>query len=296
MKLSFWGAPTTVTLVIENTAVKLLTTQGSAVKGWAKAPLEPGWLVDGVIQESRAVGEAVGRLFRQQGVSKQRVVTCVSGGHSIYRSFALPAMRREDLRPAVVYQAKREFPVAIEDLYLTWELTGFRDQHNHVFVAGVPRDSVSALIETLKHAAVEPRAIDIKPLALARACGRATAIIANMEADSVDMVYLSDFAPALVRTVYFPEQATSVQTLAERLSEELHQGIRFYNDSNPQQPVGPNTPLFVATGAADYFSLAEALYGSLEYTLERLAPPLEHPDEFPLEEYATNVGLALRGK
>lgn len=296
MQLPFFSSKATTTLVIDSTAIKLLVANGNAVKKWASAPLENGLILEGVIREPEKVGQAVAEFFREEGVSKSNVVTCVPGAHSIHRIFTLPSMRQEDLRNAVIYQAKREMPMPLEELVMAWELLGHSEQHNDVLAIGIPRDIVGVFMETLRYAGIKPKAIDIKPLALARATNRATALIGNVETDSIDIVYLTDYSPVLMRTVYFPDTGDPVTELGGRFADELQRTIRFYNDTNRLKAISPNTPVFLSGGASDYFTLAEALYGSLEYTIERLNPPLALPPDFPIEEYATNIGLALKGK
>lgn len=286
----------TVTLVIEGSAARLLVVSGNAVKKWASVPLEEGLILEGVIQQPEKVGKAVGELFQREGVPRHNIITCTSGAHAVHRSFTLPSMRQEDLKSAVVYQAKREMPMPLEELVMTWQVLDYSERHYEVFVIGIPRDVIGAFMETLRYARVRPNAVDVKPLALARAANRATAIIGNVEADSIDIVYLYQHAPALIRTVYFPDISSSLIELGQRLADELQRTIRAYNDTNRLRPVSPNTPVFLSGGASDYFSLAEALYGSLEYTIERLNPPLTFPPHFPTEEYAANIGLALKGK
>jgi Tfp pilus assembly PilM family ATPase len=227
-------------------------------------------------------------------VARDGVITCLSGAHALHRTLTMPQIRREDLGSAVIYQAKRELPVPTEELYTAWQVVGSDEQHLQVFLVGVPKDVVDAYMTTINLAHIKLRSLDVKPLALARVSEHPTALICNLEPDSVDIVYVSEFAPALVRTVYFQDPATSPPELAERLSSELYRSVRFYNDTNRMTAVSPATPLILAGSALDYYALADALYGSVEYGIERLQPPFEYPEDFPLEEYAANLGLALK--
>lgn len=294
MRFPFFSSQDIVTLVIDGVAARLLVTQGNAIRKWASAPLDSGLLIEGIIQEPEKVGKAVAELFSQEEVAKENVITCVSGAHILPKFFTLPAMRQKDLSNAVMYQAKREMPVPLEELVIAWQLLDTGEGHSTVFVIGVPRDSVGVFLETLRYAGVRHKTIDVKPLALARVPNRPTAIVANVEPDSVDVVYLADYSPLLLRSVYFSDRDTSPEGAGKRLADELQRSIRFYNETNRQRPVGVNTPVFLSGGASDYFSLVEALYGSMEYTIERLRPSLTYPEGFPIEEYTTNIGLALK--
>lgn len=293
--LPFSSDKDTTSLVIEQTAVRLLVTSGTSIKRWASAPLEEGLIVEGVVHNPEVVGKAIADLFHQEGIPSNNVITCVSGAHVVHKTFSLPRMRQEDLKNAVLYQARREMPIPMEELVMAWQTINVTEQHHEVFVVGVPRDVVGAFMEALRHGGVRPKAVDIKPLALARATDRPTTIICSIEPDSIDVVYLANYSPAIIRTVFFSDVSNSLMELGSRLANELQRTLRFYNDSNRLNPISPNTSVFLAGSAGDYFSMAEALYGSIEYSIERLNPPMDFPPDFPVEEYAANIGLALKG-
>lgn len=285
----------TVTLAVDSAAVRFLTVQDGSVVKWGSAALDPGLLQEGIIQQPQEVGRIIAELLAERQIPKNRVVTSVPGAQAIHRIITLPAMRREDLKSAVMYQIKREMPIPVEELALVWQLLGSSDRQNQVFVVAIPRDIMGPFVETLQVAGVQPKAIDVKPLALARVPKRPNAIIGNVESDSIDIVCLLNYAPLVVRSLYFPFPTASPQELGERLADELQRSIRAYNDNNRQQPIGTNLSAFLTGGGTDYFSLVEALYGTLEFTVERLVSPIAHPEDFPVEEYATNLGLALKG-
>lgn len=284
------------TLVIDGLAIRLLVTSGSSVRKWASTPLDEGLIAEGVIQDPEKVGQAIGELFQKEGIPSSNVITCVSGAHTVHKIISLPNIRQEDLRSAVLYQARREMPVPLEELVMAWQTVSQSEQQLEVFAVGVPRDIVGVFMETLRHAGIRPKALDIKPLALARAADRPTAIICDIEPDSIDVVYLTNYAPAIIRTVYFSDVSTSLIELGSRLANELQRTLRFYNDSNRLTPISPNTSVFIAGSSGDYFSMAEALYGSIEYSIERLNPPIDYPPDFPVEAYAANIGLAIKGR
>ncbi|MBI2886471.1 MAG: pilus assembly protein PilM [Chloroflexi bacterium] len=284
-----------VTLSVDSGAVRLLTARGGAVVMWASAPLEPGLLEEGIIQQPEEVGKVIAAIFQEHHIPKNRVVTSIPGAQAIYRIFSLPAMRQEDLSSAVIYQLKRELPLPAEELALGWQLLGTSDRQQQIFAVGVPRDIIGPCVEAFRVADLKPKAIDVKPLALARVTQRSNVVVGNIETDSVDIVCLLDYAPVIVRSLYFPSPAVSALEMGQRLADELHLSVRSYNDNNRQHPIGTNLTAFLTGGGSDYFSLAEALYGTLEFTLERLSSPLGHPADFPVEEYATNLGLALKG-
>lgn len=284
-----------ITLNIEANSVRVLVAQGDAVEKWASIPLEPGLVEEGLLVQPQKVGEAIGQLFRTEKLPRGKVITCLSGARALSHTITLPKMEPTLLRNAVMYQAKREMPVPIEELVMAWQVVDSSERHQEIFVVGVPRDVMQAHLDALKQAGINPSAVDLKPLALARAVNRPTAVIGNLEADSIDILYMLDDVPLLMRSIAISEVGVPTTELRDRLVEELERTIRYYNDTNREHPVGPNTPIFLTGGVGDFLSLASALYGRLEYTLEPLSPPLRCPEGMPVEQFAVNIGLARKG-
>ena len=284
------------TLSIEDMALRVMTVNGNRVEKAITAPLQTGLIVEGIIHDPERLGTILDDLFRSEDIPRSNVITCIGGSHTIYKTFDLPSMNRGDLEGAVMYQAKREMLIPLEEMAVVWDMANTRDGRNEVFVAGVPKEVTNTYAETFKHAKLKPRAVDLKALALCRAANRPTAIIANAEANSVEVVCLIQDVPAIIRTVYYPDIAVSPLEVARRLAGEVQLTIRLYNDANRFSPVSPSTPVLLSGGVYDYFSLAEAMYGELEFSLERVSPTIECPLEISVEEYAVNIGLAMKGK
>jgi Tfp pilus assembly PilM family ATPase len=58
-----------VTLFIEDSAIKLLVAKDRRVEKWAKLPLEPGLVSDGLILDETKVADKIRELFKLQKVS-----------------------------------------------------------------------------------------------------------------------------------------------------------------------------------------------------------------------------------
>ena len=94
-----------VTLFIEDTAIKLLEARGRQVKKWAKLPLEPGLVSDGVILDEDQVADKLKELLELQGVKARKVTAGLSGFNSVYRLVSLPELPLAILPEAVKREA-----------------------------------------------------------------------------------------------------------------------------------------------------------------------------------------------
>lgn len=282
------------TLVVDNGVARVMSGGRGGISYWETIPLAPYSMEQGVVRDPKALGEALGEFFGREHLATRGVITCVSGAQALNRTFTLPAVRKEDLKNAVAYQAKREMPVPLEDLVFVWQVLEENEQEYRIFTVGVQREAVASLMDALSASRITPGALDVKPLALARAVDQPRAIIGNIEADSVDIIYLVDRSPAFIRTVYYPDRAATVQEAAERFTEELQRSSRSYNDANRFSPVEYNAPIIITGGMGDYATMSNALYGVVEHDLQAFQSPIAHPENFPAEAYATNIGLLLK--
>ena len=101
-----------VTLFIEDNAIKLLVASGRRVKKWAKVPLEPGLISDGVINDEEQVAERLKEMFKLEGISARKVTVGLSGFNSVYRLLSLPELPDVLIPEAVRNEATRVVPVS----------------------------------------------------------------------------------------------------------------------------------------------------------------------------------------
>jgi Tfp pilus assembly PilM family ATPase len=121
---------------------------------------------EGVVADPDGVAEAIKPLLPRRGLMGDNLMVSVTGVRAIPRVLELPRMKEQMLEAAVYREAKREMPVPMEEVCLAcehWVTTKSR-----VFALGVPA-TLDPLLRALELATAGPHAVDIKPLALARA-------------------------------------------------------------------------------------------------------------------------------
>ena len=113
-----------VTLDISNTSVRLLSVKGRQIQGWESVSLAPGLVKDGAILQPEAVGAAIDGLFKSANASKERVIITLTGLPFTYRILSLPRMKSDSLSEAIQRGARKEMPLPLEELYLSWQAIG----------------------------------------------------------------------------------------------------------------------------------------------------------------------------
>ena len=285
------------TLNVEDGNLRLLSVVGKKVRRWGSLPLELGLSREGLILDRDRVGAGISALFTFQKASKRKVVTSLSGLGALHRTLNLPRMDRRLLKNVVMREARRVLPSSPEQLYLSWQIIGQNTTGFQVYLLGVPRNLLEGHIKALQAARVRATAMDLKPLALARAINRSEAIIANLESECLDIIIVVNYIPVIMRAIPLGEESPKPADKFHRLMEEMEQTIGFYDDSHQDSQLPPNTPAYLTGGLVNLPippNIKEGIETRIKYPLAIPEPPLEYPPELPLSRYMVNLGLALK--
>ncbi len=285
---------TQVTLFIEDNAIKLLVSKDRRVEKWAKLPLDPGLVSDGLILDETQVAKKIRELFKLQKVAAGTVVAGLSGSNSVYRLVSLPELPAEIFPEAVLQEARRVVPTPMDQVYLSYQKLPSSAGETLVFLAAYPRNTTDALIQTLKKAGLRVDIMDLAPLALSRTVDAPEAVLVNASAASLDIAIMMERVPQVIRSLALPGEA---QSLSERLTsivEEVNRTIAFYNSSHRDKPLGATVPIFVSGDLAQAPETWQSLSGKEGYTVSALPSPMQLLEGFDSSQFIVNIGLALK--
>lgn len=282
------------TLYIEADSVRILAVRGKQVTEWGTEPLEPGLVRDGMVSDPKAVGEHIQSLLAAHSIGKGSLVVGLTGQRCVPRIIDFPQMDLRLLKEAVPREMKREMPVPMEEMHLSWQIIRRDNGHLRVFALGVPRDVLGPQMEAIRLAGGRLRSMDIKPLALVRAVGRGEALIADLELGSLDIIVVRGGIPATIRTVSLQREIDTTEDKARRLGEELARSVKFYNDTHPEEPLHPSMPVYLTGSLAEAAASSGIVEASVGHPVAPLAPPLTYPADLPLATFMVNIGLALK--
>ncbi len=280
-----------ITLFIEDTDIRVLVLRGKEVRKWARSPLEPGLVSDGVVLDEAEVAARVRELFEQQKIGGRQVIAALSGLNCLYRIISLPELPEAILDEAVKREAERLIPVSSDEFYLSYQPIPAMRGETRLFLVAIPRNSVDTMIRTIQQSGFDPYLMDLASLALCRTIDQSQAIFIDARPTNFDIVVLADRLPQVIRTLPLPGEAES---LAERLPiirEELDRTVTFYNSSHLETPISSDVPLFVCGDLADVPETWESLASRWGFPVS-LLPWEESPEGFVPSEYMVNIGLA----
>ncbi|MFP3855333.1 MAG: pilus assembly protein, partial [Anaerolineales bacterium] len=69
---------------------------------------------------------------------------------------------------------------------------------------------------------------------------------------------------------------------------------KFYNESHKDQPLPDSTPVLASGSYFNEGSMVERLQRLTPYPVRLPDPPLRYGSDFPMPQYAVNLGLALK--
>jgi type IV pilus assembly protein PilM len=282
------------TLYIDDTSIRLLVTSGKRIKKWADVALEPGLVKNAVILKQEEVAAKIKQLFTARKINAKRVTLGISGLHCLTRPILLPQMPKDMLQEAVRREANRVLPVSSEQLYLQWQSIPAPEKKLQVFLVAIPRTAADALFATLRLAGLKPDLMDLKPMLLPRMVKDTMAVIVDVQPNEFDIVIMAGGIPQPIRSVHFPDEASSWSEKMTMVKDDVSRTIEFYNTNNPEMPLASTLPIWVSGELANEAEQCQVLSDGLKRPVLPLAPPFESPDGLDPSRYIANMGLVLK--
>lgn len=285
-----------VTINIEASSIRGLILNGKNIELWDSIPLEPGIVRDGIVLEQETLGQRIDSLFNRMNAPRDKTIISLTGLHSTFRILSLPRVKLEQMDGAVRRAARKEMPLPIDELYLSWQPLGIVNNKQEVFVLGVPREAVDVTMQALVHAKLKPHIMDLKALALARVANCREALLLDLEPENYGITLVANGTPAIMRTFIPKRGDTILEDNVRRLAGETMRTVEFYNRDHSDSPLSPETPVFLTGEMAASSDTTEAVREAIQYPICPLELPLTYESTLPIPSYAVNIGLALRGK
>lgn len=283
-----------ITASVEGTRLQVLSYRDQRVDGWATVPIDERFFRGGQLVDPGGLGGAIDDAFDQLSLPRNRVIWSLPGQQATFKVVDLPNLQGEDLRQAIYEEAERSLGVSPDDSYIFWQRLSGRIKRRRVFVLAIPQSVVLTALEALDLANIRPLAMDLRPLAIARAVGRSDAVIVNLEETNLDVIVVVDNVPVLMRSLPLTGATIGREAAQNRLVEETERLLTYFDDANPDRPLDADAPIYLTGSWTGGISLAERLRAVTRHPIGRLSPGIHHPPDFPVTDYLVNLGLALK--
>lgn len=153
--------------------------------------IKPGIIREGEIKDEDKLAEIIKESLKKVKGEKLRtkyVVASLPEEKSFLQVIKMPYLSEEDLKSAIIYEAENYIPLPIEQVYLDFQvispINSSSDQ-TEVLLVALPQKIVDSYVFCFKKAGLQPIAMEVESLAIARA------LIQNEKIDSP--ILLIDF-------------------------------------------------------------------------------------------------------
>lgn len=295
--LPFMPPQKRLSICIEGTTLRILACEEDTINKWANIPFNPALLKNGFIANPKEMAKVIKNALNGKDISEKnykKAIAALPGFQSLSRVISLPKAR--DVNPKVVLprEANRLMPISPENSYLFWQEVEGDVAQRTFFVLAVPKQPLLRLVETLRLAGLKPAKIDIAPLALARAVNSSDAIIANAENNGIDIVIIRDHIPYVMRSIFSGEEPMPLESLAPRVIEELGRNVSYYNETNRDNPLLSNVPVYLCGACAIDTDLPSMVQSEIGHAVGEVKQILKSPQDFPTAQMMVNMGLMLK--
>lgn len=145
-----------------------------SLRVFSQVGLPPGAIVDGEIQDSSAVSDAIGRLWHNGHFTSKSVVVGLAGLRAITREIDLPWVPDDEVESAVRFQSEEVIPFPPDKTVLSTQVLDDHEaldgtSERRVLVAAAHREMVNGVVEAVERAGLHIERVDLVSSALVRA-------------------------------------------------------------------------------------------------------------------------------
>jgi type IV pilus assembly protein PilM len=150
-----------------------ITRREPILQNLAIIMLPEGTVRDGEIDNTETVSTYLRELWKQNRISKRKVVLGIANQKVIVRPMDLPYMPEEELESAVKYQVQEFIPIPIDDAIVDYEvvdeyMTGEEERMQTILLAAAHREMITSFLDACVGAGLTPEAVELKAFAMVR--------------------------------------------------------------------------------------------------------------------------------
>ena len=270
-------------------------SRGLEVLEYRVVVANPKFFKEGLVSEPRRMANVLRRALAELTTEEGPVVGAVPGYQSSLQSLSLPRARGMDPSVVIPREARRRMGVSAERSHLVWHRLVDGIGVTNWLVLSASRRSVASISTMAGTAGLRVHSFELRPFALARAVDQPEAIIAWTAADGCEVSIVRDWVPVATQTAYWgATPPVEGDILVNRITEVVERALVICEQESLDSSLPDDTPIYV-TGSPLSLEpdVAGRVAAALDRPLRRIEPPMRPPPDFPLDDLAVNVGLAL---
>ncbi|HVS50164.1 MAG TPA: hypothetical protein VHJ99_14850 [Candidatus Dormibacteraeota bacterium] len=252
--------------------------------GEAAAPA--GAMEGGRVVDSAALGQALRLLLARSDITANRALIAAS---DVIASFKVLNFPRGTSDSEIDTSVRAQLNLGSERMAMRHIEVLSGGEERTIFATVWDRSQVHAIAAAVKHAGLDPVAVDLKSLCVARAIPVGSCILLDLSADPCEAVLIDDRVPRAAHSF----RVESGGDLALALANGLRPVLAFQRRSTGTG-FGPDSPILVRSDQV----LPSLLTDRLEQLSGHPVAPLPRPPRVDPEvrfgPYLTCIGLVMR--
>jgi hypothetical protein len=313
--------PHTVTLSTEKDALRVVVFQGNNVVAWGSAdpsylpeaswPSPVGDSLEQPPEKAQQIPQSplesilsdlgirrAGRLWSlldRIGIRRGRAVMDLSLYTTLTRQLQVPKVKGRYLEPVVLSEVLESLPFAREEVEIAWQIQQHNAEDDSIFAVAMPRQRLDEQVSAARAAGLIPAAAYSKSAALASVSGISNGIVVQLETSDAALVLVQDGYPKTVHEVEYGTDESTLEIRANNLARAFGQVASYYQPADPQDRELPvrELPVIITGMTGETDKLTQLLRDKIQRSTLTIDPPLQYPQNFPVDEYAINIGLFL---
>ena len=138
-------------------------------------PLNPEFIVDGVIENVEGVADAIKKLLLCEKIASKYAVISIAGESAIIKKISVPVMSEEDLAKSITAEAEQYIPYDIDEVNVDFQIlpreggaesSAEEEPQMDVLLAAIKKDAVESRLQVLKAAGLHPVVVDLDIFAM----------------------------------------------------------------------------------------------------------------------------------
>lgn len=117
------------------------------ISGYGVTGFSPSAIRDGVIVDPEAIAKVAYELFKNQligDITTRRVALAVPAAYTFTRTLTLPKLASKDLADAIRLETEQYVPVALDDLYLDYDVINHTEKDQELLAVAIPRNIIDS--------------------------------------------------------------------------------------------------------------------------------------------------------
>ena len=281
-----------LTLSVEHEVVRAVVFEGTEVVAWGIAdPNEGDPFEDESTGQQAQLPSRTRALLTELRGRRARLVTDLPLYTPLIRNLPVPEKTGRYLDGVVATEITGSIPFSQAEVDIKWQAPKGSGEQRVAAIA-VQKRAIDAHVYRMKTSGMGPAATYSQASALALSAGVLDAMVIHLGPAQSAVVLVRDGIAQAVHQVPTADRDQNVQEQAEGMARAVEQ-MEGYDQTLASREGSEFLPVIFTGQLPGGGQLENEVRQILHKEVLPLSPNVKHPDEFPIAEFATNVGLAL---